>query len=81
MGHDHYLKCEGCGSRSEDYGAGGARSDYSRFSSWYGDGLITEALLVQQRVSGEIDAATYQARMKDLAWRGTGDRNRRHGVT
>lgn len=29
-------------------------------------GLITEALIVRQRISGQIDAATYQARMKDL---------------
>lgn len=44
-------------------------------------GPITEALLAQQRVSGQIDAATYQAGMKDLAWQGAGDRSRRHGVT
>lgn len=29
--------------------------------------LITEALIVRERVFGQIDAATYQARMKDLA--------------
>jgi len=29
--------------------------------------LIAEALVVQERVSGRIDAATYQARMHDLA--------------
>lgn len=29
-------------------------------------GLIAEALIVRDRVSGQIDAATYQARMKDL---------------
>jgi len=29
-------------------------------------GLIAEALVVRQRVSGQIDAATYQARMNDL---------------
>jgi len=29
--------------------------------------LIAEALVVRERVSGRIDAATYQARMKDLA--------------
>jgi hypothetical protein len=29
--------------------------------------LILEAMIVRERVAGEIDAATYQARMKDLA--------------
>jgi hypothetical protein len=29
--------------------------------------LIAEALVVRQRLSGEIDAETYQARMNDLA--------------
>lgn len=29
-------------------------------------GLIAEALVVRQRVSGQIDAATYQTRMNDL---------------
>ncbi|MFD8495805.1 hypothetical protein [Amycolatopsis sp. NPDC059657] len=29
--------------------------------------LIAEALIVRERVSGQIDAATYQARMKDVA--------------
>lgn len=29
-------------------------------------GLIAEALVIRQRVSGQIDAATYQARMNDL---------------
>ncbi|AEV73380.1 hypothetical protein MycrhN_2808 [Mycolicibacterium rhodesiae NBB3] len=29
-------------------------------------GLVAEALVVRQRVSGQIDAATYQARMNDL---------------
>ncbi len=28
--------------------------------------LIAEAIIVRERVSGQIDAATYQARMKDL---------------
>lgn len=28
--------------------------------------LIAEALIVRERLSGEIEAATYQARMKDL---------------
>jgi hypothetical protein len=31
-------------------------------------GLIVEALTVRERMSGQIDAETYQARMKDLAW-------------
>jgi hypothetical protein len=30
-------------------------------------GLIAEALIVQQRLCGQIDAETYQARMNDLA--------------
>ena len=29
-------------------------------------GLIAEALIVRDRLSGQIDAATYQDRMKDL---------------
>lgn len=29
-------------------------------------GLIAEALIVRDRLSGQIDAATYQQRMKDL---------------
>lgn len=28
--------------------------------------LIAEAIIVRERVSGQIDAATYQARMEDL---------------
>jgi hypothetical protein len=32
--------------------------------------LIAEALIVRERVSGHIDAATYQARMKNLVTRG-----------
>ena len=31
-------------------------------------GLIAEALTIRERMSGQIDAETYQARMKDLAW-------------
>lgn len=31
-------------------------------------GLITEALTIRERMAGQIDAQTYQARMKDLAW-------------
>jgi hypothetical protein len=31
-------------------------------------GLIAEALIVRERMSGQLDAETYQARMKDLAW-------------
>src|SRR5262249_57283975 len=30
-------------------------------------GLIAEALIVRERMSGQIDAETYRARMKDLA--------------
>ncbi len=30
-------------------------------------GLIAEAMIVRERVSGQIDAATYQKRMTDLA--------------
>lgn len=33
-------------------------------------GLIAEALIVRDRVSGQIDAATYQERMKELVSRG-----------
>ena len=31
-------------------------------------GLIAEALIIRERMSGQIDAETYLARMKDLAW-------------
>lgn len=34
--------------------------------------LIAEAIIVRERLSGQIDAATYQARMKDLV---SGDRS------
>jgi hypothetical protein len=30
--------------------------------------LIAEAVIVRQRLSGDIDAATYRASMSDLAW-------------
>lgn len=33
-------------------------------------GLIAEALIVRDRVSGQIDAATYQQRMEDLVSKG-----------
>ena len=33
-------------------------------------GLIAEAVIVRRRVSGEIDAATYQEQMKDLVSKG-----------
>lgn len=33
-------------------------------------GLIAEALIVRDRVSGQIDAATYQGRMKELVSKG-----------
>jgi hypothetical protein len=34
---------------------------------WRCRALIAEALIVRQRLSGEIDAETYQARMNGLA--------------
>ena len=44
-------------------------------------GLIAEALIVRERMSGQIDAETYRARMKDLAREavreGRADRNAR----
>ena len=36
-------------------------------SLWRCWALIAEALIVRQRLSGEIDAETYRARMNDLA--------------
>jgi hypothetical protein len=36
-------------------------------SLWRCQALIAEALIVRQRLSEEIDAETYQARMNDLA--------------
>ena len=36
--------------------------------------LIAEAVIVDQRLSGEIDAETYQARMTDLAWQAVVER-------
>ena len=36
-------------------------------SLWRCQALISEALIVRQRLSGEIDAETYQARMNALA--------------
>ncbi|BDE17289.1 MULTISPECIES: hypothetical protein [Mycobacterium] len=36
-------------------------------SLWRCRALIAEALIVRQRLSGEIDAETYRARMNDLA--------------
>ncbi|GAB4964140.1 hypothetical protein MAHJHV55_29590 [Mycobacterium avium subsp. hominissuis] len=36
-------------------------------SLWRCQALITEALIVRQRLSGEIDPETYQARMNALA--------------
>ena len=52
-------------------GAGWRRHRRSRDASlgrcW---GLIAEGLIVRRRVSGEIDAATYQEQMNDLVSRG-----------
>ena len=36
-------------------------------SLWRCQALIAEAIIVRQRLSGEIDAETYQARMNELA--------------
>ncbi|MEB3980386.1 hypothetical protein OQ968_03820 [Mycobacterium sp. 663a-19] len=36
-------------------------------SLWRCQALIAEAVVVRQRLSGEIDAETYQVRMKELA--------------
>ncbi len=36
-------------------------------SLWRCRALITEAVIVRQRLSGEIDAETYQTRMNELA--------------
>jgi hypothetical protein len=36
-------------------------------SLWRGQALIAEAIVVRQRLSGEIDAETYQIRMNELA--------------
>jgi hypothetical protein len=38
--------------------------------------LIAEAMIVRQRVSGQIDAETYQARMTDLAREAVRERDR-----
>jgi hypothetical protein len=40
-------------------------------SLWRCRALIAEALVVRQRLSGEIGAETYQARMNDLARQAT----------
>lgn len=43
MSHDHHLECRACGKVCEGGGPGGPSSDYSKFASWYGDGLIEHA--------------------------------------
>jgi len=43
-------------------------------SLWRCRALIAEALVVRQRLSGEIGAETYQARMNDLARQATPER-------
>jgi hypothetical protein len=49
-------------------------------SLWRCRALITEALIVGQRLSGEIDAETYQYRMKDVAEQAVPDRRPRHNA-
>ncbi len=43
-------------------------------SLWRCQALITEALIVRQRLSGDIDAETYQARMNALAHQAISER-------
>jgi hypothetical protein len=40
-------------------------------SLWRCQALIAEAIVVRQRLSGEIDAETYQIRMNELARQAT----------
>ena len=42
-------------------------------SLWRCQALIAEAIVVRQRLSGEIDAETYQIRMNDLARQATSE--------
>src|SRR5262249_13761182 len=44
-------------------------------SLWRCQALIAEALVVRQRLSGQIDAETYQIRMNDLARQATSERH------
>lgn len=43
-------------------------------SLWRCKALIAEAVIVRQRLSGEIDAETYQIRMNELARQGISER-------
>jgi hypothetical protein len=43
-------------------------------SLWRCQALIAEAIVVRQRLSGEIDAETYQIRMNELARQATPER-------
>ena len=43
-------------------------------SLWRCQALITEALIVRQLLSGEIDAETYQIRMNEIARQATSER-------
>jgi hypothetical protein len=42
--------------------------------------LIAEAIIVRQRLSGEIDAETYRTRMSDLAWQAIPERRPQRNV-
>jgi hypothetical protein len=49
-------------------------------SLWRCQLLIAEAVVVRQRLSGEIDAETYRARMNDLARQATSERRPQHNA-
>lgn len=49
-------------------------------SLWRCQALITEAFIVRQRLSGEIDAETYQARMNALARQAISVRRPQHNA-
>ena len=49
-------------------------------SLWRCQALITEALIVRQRLSGDIDAETYQARMNALARQSISERRPQRNV-
>jgi hypothetical protein len=49
-------------------------------SLWRCRALIAEAVIVRQRLSGEIDAETYQIRMNELARLAISDRRPERNV-